>query len=118
MGAVVRGDFLSKLLHEQKISPWMMLVAILSAFVLGAGHALTPGHGKTIVAAYLVGSRGTLKHAAFLRRHGHVYPYDRGIRVGHRGTVSVSLYSSRASHGLAGRGFWLVDRGSGCLDVL
>jgi ABC-type nickel/cobalt efflux system permease component RcnA len=27
---------------------------------------LTPGHGKTIVAAYLVGSRGTLKHAAFL----------------------------------------------------
>jgi ABC-type nickel/cobalt efflux system permease component RcnA len=66
MGAVVRGDFLSKLLHEQKITPWMMLVAILSSFVLGAGHALTPGHGKTIVAAYLVGSRGTLKHAAFL----------------------------------------------------
>ena len=65
-GAVVRGDFLSKLLHEQKITPWMMLVAILSAFVLGAAHALTPGHGKTIVAAYLVGSRGTLKHAAFL----------------------------------------------------
>jgi ABC-type nickel/cobalt efflux system permease component RcnA len=66
MGAVVRGDFLSKLLHEQKITPSMMLVAILSAFALGAGHALTPGHGKTIVAAYLVGSRGTLKHAAFL----------------------------------------------------
>jgi len=65
-GAVVRGDFLSKLLHEQKITPWMMLVAILSAFVLGAAHALTPGHGKTIVAAYLVGSRGTLKHAVFL----------------------------------------------------
>jgi ABC-type nickel/cobalt efflux system permease component RcnA len=44
----------------------MMLVAILSAFVLGAGHALIPGHGKTIVSAYLVGSRGTLRHAAFL----------------------------------------------------
>ena len=29
-------------------------------------HALAPGHGKTIVAAYLVGSRGTLKHALFL----------------------------------------------------
>ena len=29
-------------------------------------HALSPGHGKTIVAAYLVGSRGTLKHALFL----------------------------------------------------
>ncbi len=65
-GAVVRGDFLSKMLHERNITPWMMLIAILSAFALGAAHALTPGHGKTIVAAYLVGSRGTLKHAAFL----------------------------------------------------
>ncbi len=65
-GAVVRGDFLSKLLQQEKISPWMTLIAILSAFALGAAHALTPGHGKTIVGAYLVGSRGTLKHAAFL----------------------------------------------------
>jgi ABC-type nickel/cobalt efflux system permease component RcnA len=37
-----------------------------AAFGLGAVHALSPGHGKTIVAAYLVGSRGTLRHAAFL----------------------------------------------------
>ncbi|HEY3459150.1 MAG TPA: sulfite exporter TauE/SafE family protein [Bryobacteraceae bacterium] len=65
-GAVVRGDFLSRLLHEEKTTPWMMLIALLTAFGLGAAHALTPGHGKTIVAAYLVGSRGTLKHAAFL----------------------------------------------------
>src|SRR3712207_1451890 len=33
---------------------------------LGALHALGPGHGKTVVAAYLVGSRGTTKHAVFL----------------------------------------------------
>jgi ABC-type nickel/cobalt efflux system permease component RcnA len=33
---------------------------------LGAIHALSPGHGKTIVAAYLVGSRGTPRHALFL----------------------------------------------------
>ena len=32
----------------------------------GRVHALSPGHGKTIVAAYLVGARGTAKHAAFL----------------------------------------------------
>jgi ABC-type nickel/cobalt efflux system permease component RcnA len=38
----------------------------LTAFGLGAVHAISPGHGKTIVAAYLVGSRGTLKHAALL----------------------------------------------------
>ncbi len=34
--------------------------------VLGAMHALSPGHGKTIVAAYLVGSHGTMRHAALL----------------------------------------------------
>lgn len=44
----------------------ILLAALIVAFGLGAVHALTPGHGKTIVAAYLVGSRGTMKHAAFL----------------------------------------------------
>jgi nickel/cobalt transporter (NicO) family protein len=42
--------------------------ALLLAFavVYGAFHALTPGHGKTLVAAYLVGERGTLGHALLL----------------------------------------------------
>jgi ABC-type nickel/cobalt efflux system permease component RcnA len=44
----------------------MMLIGLCVAFGLGAAHALSPGHGKTIVAAYLVGSRGTMKHALFL----------------------------------------------------
>ena len=43
-----------------------ILFAVGVAIVLGAAHALQPGHGKTIVAAYLVGSRGTAKHALFL----------------------------------------------------
>src|SRR5690242_2102515 len=59
-------DSLTRVLHQQELTPWMIAVAIGLAFVLGAAHALTPGHGKTIVAAYLVGSRGTMKHAAFL----------------------------------------------------
>src|SRR5271155_3316507 len=59
-------DALTRLLHQQQLTPWMIVAAICIAFALGAAHALTPGHGKTIVAAYLVGSRGTLKHAAFL----------------------------------------------------
>jgi ABC-type nickel/cobalt efflux system permease component RcnA len=42
---------------------WMVLV--LAAF-FGAAHALTPGHGKTLVAAYLVGERGTVWHALLL----------------------------------------------------
>ncbi|HEX4509504.1 MAG TPA: sulfite exporter TauE/SafE family protein [Burkholderiaceae bacterium] len=42
------------------------LMALVAALVLGAFHALSPGHGKTIVGAYLVGSRGTARHAVFL----------------------------------------------------
>jgi nickel/cobalt exporter len=42
------------------------LWALLAALLLGALHALSPGHGKTIVGAYLVGSRGTARHAVFL----------------------------------------------------
>lgn len=43
-----------------------LLVLLLLAAVFGAAHALTPGHGKTLVAAYLVGERGTVWHALFL----------------------------------------------------
>ena len=35
-----------------------MLVSLLIAAFWGAAHALTPGHGKAIVAGYLVGTRG------------------------------------------------------------
>src|SRR5438128_7026388 len=42
---------------------WMLL-ALAACF--GAVHALTPGHGKTLVAAYLVGQRGTVAHAFIL----------------------------------------------------
>jgi nickel/cobalt exporter len=43
-----------------------LAVLLAAAAVLGAAHALTPGHGKTLVAAYLVGERGTVGHALFL----------------------------------------------------
>src|SRR5271170_4761350 len=65
-GAVMRGDFLSVMLRDKKFGLGSILLGLLVAFGLGAMHALSPGHGKTIVAAYLVGSRGTLKHALFL----------------------------------------------------
>jgi len=45
---------------------WTLLWACLIAAGLGALHALEPGHGKTLVAAYLVGSRGTSFHAVVL----------------------------------------------------
>lgn len=43
-----------------------LAIALALAVMLGGLHALTPGHGKTLVAAYLVGSRGTVRHAAAL----------------------------------------------------
>ena len=46
--------------------PGFVLAALGVAFFLGAAHALSPGHGKTIVAAYLVGSGGTVRDAVFL----------------------------------------------------
>jgi ABC-type nickel/cobalt efflux system permease component RcnA len=37
------------------------LLGVLLAVLLGAGHALLPGHGKTVMAAYLVGRQGRLR---------------------------------------------------------
>jgi nickel/cobalt exporter len=79
-GNAPQQDALAKFLRQPEITPWMIAAAVGIAFILGAAHALTPGHGKTIVAAYLVGSRGTLKHAAFL-----------GAMVTFTHTVSVFL---------------------------
>jgi nickel/cobalt transporter (NicO) family protein len=62
----MRGDYLSHLLQQGNISPGVWIAGLAVAFALGAIHALSPGHGKTIVAAYLVGTRGTPRHAIFL----------------------------------------------------
>ncbi|MDP6803573.1 MAG: sulfite exporter TauE/SafE family protein [Gemmatimonadota bacterium] len=48
------------------LSARAVLVSLLLAMLLGAGHSLEPGHGKALVAAYLVGSRGTVAQAVLL----------------------------------------------------
>ena len=53
-------------LRETTLSPWLLAAGLGLSALLGGLHALTPGHGKTLVAAYLVGSRGTVGHAAAL----------------------------------------------------
>src|SRR5580693_6567032 len=58
--------FLVRLLSNDHLGAGLIALGIAIAFGLGALHAAEPGHGKTIVAAYLVGSRGTVGHAAFL----------------------------------------------------
>ena len=42
------------------------LLYLASSFILGVLHAVEPGHGKTIVAAYLVSAKGKVKHAIAL----------------------------------------------------
>ncbi|MGO9270410.1 MAG: hypothetical protein ACLQOO_09190 [Terriglobia bacterium] len=54
------------LVAAKQFGVWFLVVAAAIAAGLGALHALEPGHGKTIVAAYLVGSRGTAVHACLL----------------------------------------------------
>jgi ABC-type nickel/cobalt efflux system permease component RcnA len=56
----------TELVTARNLGFWFLFPAALIAAGLGALHALEPGHGKTIVAAYLVGSRGTPRHAVLL----------------------------------------------------
>lgn len=57
---------LTELVATREIGLAIVLLAVVVAIGLGALHALEPGHGKTVVAAYLVGSRGTAWHALVL----------------------------------------------------
>jgi ABC-type nickel/cobalt efflux system permease component RcnA len=56
----------TELMAQTQFGLGILLLSALIAAGLGALHALEPGHGKTIVAAYLVGSRGTARHALLL----------------------------------------------------
>ncbi|MDT7687765.1 MAG: hypothetical protein QOE46_524 [Acidobacteriota bacterium] len=64
--AVQTRDRFAELISVRELTPLVALLGLLLAAGLGALHAMSPGHGKTVVGAYLVGSRGTPKHAAFL----------------------------------------------------
>ncbi len=47
-------------------SPWALLALICTCALLGAFHALTPGHGKALLASYLVGAQSTPRQAVVL----------------------------------------------------
>lgn len=80
----------TELIQAQNLSAWFLFTAALIAIGLGGLHALEPGHGKTIVAAYLVGSRGTARHAVFL---GIIVTVSHTIGVFALG--AITLYASR-----------------------
>lgn len=60
------GGGFESLIEQGELSVGVLLLSFLVAAFWGAAHALTPGHGKALVAAYLVGTRGTPRHALML----------------------------------------------------
>jgi nickel/cobalt exporter len=87
-GTVQRGDAISKLLRTENMSWGVMALLLGLSFWFGALHALEPGHGKTMVAAYLVGARGTPKHAVLL---GATVTFAHTISVFALGLVTMFL---------------------------
>lgn len=59
-------DPFAALVTATELSPTVVLLALLGAAILGGMHAASPGHGKSIMAAYIVGTRGTFLHASAL----------------------------------------------------
>jgi nickel/cobalt exporter len=78
----------SSLIGRHHLSALVILASIAAAFFWGMAHALSPGHGKTIVAAYLVGRRGTPWHAAAL---GAIVTATHTIGVFALGLVTLAL---------------------------
>ena len=65
-GRATAGDGLAGIFADASAGRGVLILLLLAAFGWGAVHALSPGHGKAMVAAYLVGTRGTARHAAAL----------------------------------------------------
>jgi len=112
------GDHLKKF-FTQNITIQFAIVALIVSFVLGGLHALTPGHGKAVVAAYLVGSKGRVIDAVFL---GLVVTFTHTFSVIALGVIlllaknriqheSVVMWLSLVSGVLiVGIGAWLLGR--------
>jgi nickel/cobalt transporter (NicO) family protein len=78
----------TKLFDDAAAGRGVLLLLLLAAFGWGALHALSPGHGKAMVAAYLVGTRGTARHAVAL---GATVTVTHTIGVFALGLVTLAL---------------------------
>jgi nickel/cobalt transporter (NicO) family protein len=81
-------DGFAGLFEDAASGEGVLLVLLLAAFGWGALHALSPGHGKAMVAAYLVGTRGTPRHAIAL---GATVTVTHTIGVFALGVVTLAL---------------------------
>jgi nickel/cobalt transporter (NicO) family protein len=76
------------LIAQRELGAGAIALSLLLAAFWGAAHALTPGHGKAIVAGYLVGSRGKPRHAVAL---GVIVTVTHTIGVFALGIVTLAL---------------------------
>jgi len=81
-------DGFAGLFEDAASGEGVLLVLLLAAFGWGALHALSPGHGKAMVAAYLVGTRGRPRHAIAL---GATVTVTHTIGVFALGVVTLAL---------------------------
>jgi nickel/cobalt transporter (NicO) family protein len=84
----VADSHFASLVGRSHLSALVILASLAAALFWGAAHALSPGHGKTIVTAYLVGQRGTPRHAALL---GLIVTVTHTIGVFALGLVTLAL---------------------------
>jgi nickel/cobalt transporter (NicO) family protein len=78
----------TRLIAQRKLSALVILASLAAALFWGAAHALSPGHGKTIVTAYLIGRRGTPRDAAAL---GAIVTLTHTVGVFALGLVTLAL---------------------------
>jgi ABC-type nickel/cobalt efflux system permease component RcnA len=78
----------ASLVARDRLGVWVILASLAAALFWGAAHALSPGHGKTIITAYLVGRKGTVRHAALL---GAIVTVTHTIGVFALGLVTLLL---------------------------
>jgi ABC-type nickel/cobalt efflux system permease component RcnA len=87
-GAAARPESRFESLVSHELSAGFVLVSLALALFWGAAHALSPGHGKAIVASYLVGTRGTPRHAVLL---GLIVTATHTVGVFALGLVTLAL---------------------------
>lgn len=78
----------TRLIAQGRLSVLVILGSLAAALFWGAAHALSPGHGKTIVTAYLIGKKGTARDAAAL---GAIVTVTHTIGVFALGLVTLAL---------------------------
>ena len=59
-------NYIKEMLYSQQPDPLIIVLVLGISFILGAIHAMGPGHGKSLMAAYLVGSRSRLRDVFLL----------------------------------------------------